>query len=274
MLSGDDDPERLHQFRVAMRKQRALLSQLAPLFDPDWAGAHREKLAALMRRTGAKRDIDVYLLKIPYYRSLLPEKHHEGLEKLAEYLKTKEREVRQALRDFLESAELTEELEALARFCRRDDGEGLRERAAGPVVLEVKKALRRRYDRVLKKGAAIDARSEAEAYHRVRIDVKKLRYLMEFFAAIFETEAYREMLGKLKSIQTILGEHQDLDVQRSHLKAFASLDALHDAKTREAIAVLRETMAKLEERKRKAFRDAFADFSETSGLLKRMVCHY
>jgi CHAD domain-containing protein/CYTH domain-containing protein len=274
ILSGDDDPERLHQLRVAMRKQRALFSQMAPLFEKEWAEEHKSRLAELMRRTGTKRDIDVYLMQIPRYRSLLSGGHQAGIDRLEAYLKERERQEREALRSFLTGREFGEEMASLARFCRRDDREGLDERAEGPVVIEVKQAIRRRYRKVLEKGSAIGPRSEAEAYHRLRIDVKKLRYMMEFFAAIFEPDAYREMLGRLKEIQTILGEHQDLDVQRRHLKEFTRIESLHTEETLEAIAALREEMAKLEEKKRREFREAFVGFSRTRELLRRMVCHY
>ncbi|WP_456450492.1 CHAD domain-containing protein [Hydrogenimonas sp.] len=274
ILSGNEDPERLHQLRVAMRKQRALLSQMRALFEPGWAEAHKSRLAELMRQTGDKRDLDVYLQQIPYYRSLLPERHHAGLAKLEAYLRAHYDKEAQALRRFLHGDDFTGEMAVLERFCRNEGMEGLSEPARRPVVFEVKRALRQRWRKVLKKGSAIDRHAPAGAYHMVRIDVKKLRYMMEFFAAIFEPDAYAAMLKRLKAIQTILGEHQDLDVQRRHLADFARLEELHDEKTLAAIAALRETMAKLEAKKRKEFRETFESFEETGELLRTMVCHY
>jgi CHAD domain-containing protein/CYTH domain-containing protein len=274
ILAGDEDPERLHQFRVAMRKLRALLSQMAPIFDETWRLRHKESLAGLMRRTGEKRDIDVYLLEIPRYRGMLPKRLHPGIERLEHYLRGRLEAEEAALERFLRSDPLLEELEALTRFATTENAEGLGAEAQTPLILTAEKALWRRYRKILKKGAAIDASSPAHAYHMVRIDVKKLRYMMEFFAAIFDREAYTAMLKKLKSIQSILGEHQDLDVQREHLGQFAQIPELHTPETMEAIEALRAAMADLECEKRAAFRAAFEAFAETGPLFRRMICKY
>ncbi|WP_457596642.1 CHAD domain-containing protein [Hydrogenimonas sp.] len=273
ILSGDEDPERLHQLRVAMRKMRALLSQMAPLFDPDWAAKTKESLAALMRRTGPKRDLDVYLARIDLYRSLLPERHHEGLARFAGYLRRLEREEAAGLESFLRDEAFVSQMASLEDFSRDEGVAGLSPEAEGPVILPVKRRLFRRYERLLKRGGAIGPKAEAAAYHEVRIEVKKLRYLMEFFASLFEESAYTESVAVLKKIQTILGEHQDLDVQRRHMLAFAKEGALKEKATREALEALAETMERLERKKRREFREAFARFAQTRRLLKRMVCH-
>ncbi len=274
ILSGDEDPERLHQLRVAMRKLRALLSQMTPLFDATWLETHKLKLAGLMRQTGEKRDIDVYLLHIPLYKSMISEKLHPGIDALEAYLLHQVKEKEEALKQFLRSGPFSDEMAILTDFATSENMEGLSGRATGPLIIEVKSALRKRYKKVLKKGSEIDADSEAHRYHMVRIDVKKLRYMMEFFASILDNEAYSMMLKKLKTIQTILGEHQDLDVQRHHLKAFTELPELHTDETITAVEALRQTMAKLEMEKRSEFRDAFREFAKTGELFHKMVCKF
>ncbi|WP_201353491.1 CHAD domain-containing protein [Hydrogenimonas urashimensis] len=274
ILAKTEDPERLHQLRVAMRKLRALLSQMAPFFDEEWRHFHKEKLAALMRETGAKRDIDVYLLEIPRYRQMVPESLVGGIDALETYLLEQKKVQERFVENFLESERFLKEMAELLRFAAEEGSEGLSEKAAIPVILGVSKRLRYRYKKVLKKGALIDADSPAHHYHMVRIDVKKLRYMMEFFSSILEPDAYAQMLKKLKAIQTILGEHQDLDVQREHLKAFAKVPELHNEKTMRAIDSLRDAMAKLEREKRKRFRELFEEFSRTDDLFHRMVCRF
>ena len=273
ILAGDPDPERLHQLRVAMRKQRALLSQLSDLFVPEWAQAHKEALASLMRRTGPKRDLDVYLQQIDYYKSLLPPKYHGGIDRLARYLKGRYDREASALKAFLLEETFSEEMAALRNFCTDEKAPGVSGEAEGPVVLPVKRALKRRYRKILKKGAAIGPHSHAHAYHMLRIEIKKLRYMMEFFASLFEPDAYAELLKRVKKIQTVLGDHQDLDVQRRHLKEFAETQELHDAESRHAIEALRRTMARLEEQKRQEFREMFGAFATSRETFRRMICH-
>ncbi len=274
ILSGREDPERLHQLRVAMRKIRALFSQAATMFDPQWRQEHRDRIASLMRPTGAMRDIDVYLAEMEHYKKMLPKRLHPGIERLEAYLKSKEKEAKRELHRFLADKPFRQEIEKLMRFARSESLQGLGEEAMRPVILPVKRAFRLRYEKILKKGSRIDETSPAYEYHEVRIEVKKLRYLMEFFSSILDDEAYGEMAGKLKSIQTILGKHQDLDVQREHLKSFSELSQMHDDTTLEALEELRKQMGEAERKKRAEFRKEFSGFKETAELFRKMICKF
>ena len=274
LLAGDEDPERLHQFRVAMRKMRALLGQMAGAFDWEWARDVRESLKALMRRTGDKRDLDVYLLEIPRYLERVEVKHRPGIRALERYLRGKVAAEEAKLEAFLRSDELARTLRQLKTFVRSEGSGHLFEVAERPLVLEAKRALKRRRAKVEKMGRAIDAHAPAHKYHELRIEVKKLRYLMEFCASLFEEEAYAVVLKRLKRLQTLLGEHQDLEVQRNHLKEFLEIPELHTPETREAIEALRSTMSRLEKEKRALFRDAFAEFLDSGGLFRTMICHF
>ena len=56
-----DDPESLHQLRVATRRARAFLRAARPLLDPDWASELRDELGWLGSTLGPARDLDVLL---------------------------------------------------------------------------------------------------------------------------------------------------------------------------------------------------------------------
>jgi CHAD domain-containing protein/CYTH domain-containing protein len=275
ILSGDRDPERLHQFRVALRKLRALLAQTKGLFAPDWLAIHRPALAEIMRSTSQKRDLDVALEHIEVYRAMIPEDYHPGLERLRSYLQEREEALRQSLEASLRSASLETEFQALMDFALSDSMEGLdEEKGRLPVLFPVKERLKRRYRRVLHKGAKLDRDSEAAEYHQERIEVKKLRYLMEFFAPIFEEKSYRRLLRELKKIQTTLGDHQDLEVQREELLTFASSPELQDPEVQKTLSELRKIMKKLAQKKRKEFQKAFRSFRKKERTLHRLICRF
>ena len=56
-----DDPESLHQLRVAIRRLRAFLRAARPLVDREWAESLREELGWLGGHLGPARDLDVML---------------------------------------------------------------------------------------------------------------------------------------------------------------------------------------------------------------------
>ncbi|WP_457607917.1 CHAD domain-containing protein [Nitratifractor sp.] len=274
ILSGDRDPERLHQLRVAMRKLLALLGETKPLFEPDWIVQRRESLRALMTKTGKKRDLDVYLSRIDDYLEIVGPCYRDGIERLKSWLESRARESEVELKAFLRSEAFEKERKILETFSRDARTDGLSEEAVGPIFLPVKKALKRRYRKLLEKGTKLEKGSPPEAYHRVRIEVKKLRYLMEFFASVLEEEPFRLMLKRLKEIQTVLGDYQDLETQQMHLQDFTSKPELQDGETREAIERLRKELKKMAENKRGEFRKLFGTFKETKPLLRRMICRY
>jgi inorganic triphosphatase YgiF len=58
-----DDPEDLHQLRVATRRLRAFLRTARPLLEPEWAEPLREELGWLGGHLGPARDLDVMLIR-------------------------------------------------------------------------------------------------------------------------------------------------------------------------------------------------------------------
>ena len=77
------------------------------------------------------------------------------------------------------------------------------------------------YKRIVKDGSAIDEASPPEMLHTLRIDCKKLRYLLEFFAAFYPSHQVKPLIKNLKNLQDLLGEHQDMHVQSEAIEAFA-----------------------------------------------------
>ena len=105
-------------------------------------------------------------------------------------------------------------------------------------------------DRLLARGAAISDGSPAGALHRVRIDAKKLRYLLEFFRDRFRVE---RQVRALKRLQDNLGDLHDLQVQR------AVLDRQDAAARTSAVDRLRAELGASEAIERGRFVERFAE---------------
>ncbi len=82
----DLDPEFLHDFRVAVRRTRSLLSQVKGVLPAEVSSRFRPGFKWLGQITGPTRDLDVYLLKLPGYRAELPTSMQDDLQPLQEYL--------------------------------------------------------------------------------------------------------------------------------------------------------------------------------------------
>jgi CHAD domain-containing protein len=73
---------------------------------------------------------------------------------------------------------------------------------------------------MVKVGAPIDETSPAEALHELRKKGKELRYLLEFFSALFPGNVIKPMVRTLKALQNTLGRHQDREVQATMIRDF------------------------------------------------------
>ena len=75
-----EDPEDVHQFRVATRRLRSDLRTFAPLLDPGPVSELRDRLRLLGAAAGAARDADVLTGRLKASVNLLPDQDAAGVE--------------------------------------------------------------------------------------------------------------------------------------------------------------------------------------------------
>jgi CHAD domain-containing protein len=158
-----------------------------------------------------------------------------------------------------EWAEFLDGLEQLPEADRPD--------AASPIGQVSAARIRKVYRRMVKMGAAIDEDSPAEAYHELRKRGKELRYLLELFGApLYPAEVVKPMIKSLKSLQDVLGHHQDREVQVAMLSALGDkLASVPDgAPALMATGVLVSKLREDEIAARSEFAATFADFASKS----------
>jgi CHAD domain-containing protein len=218
----DLDTEFLHEFRVAGRRARSALSQIKRVFPEPVVSHFGEEFRWLTTRTGPTRDMDVYLLKIPSYQDALPEGVRDELVPLVGFLEKKKRQRHRLLVRTLDSARYARLTDSWYEFLQESKPEGTSAPNAGrPIAAVARERILRAFHKILEKGSRIGWDTPAEALHRLRIDCKKLRYLMSFFQSLFPPETLDPLIKELKMLQDNLGDFNDLQVQSAALRAFA-----------------------------------------------------
>jgi CHAD domain-containing protein len=218
----DLDSEFLHEFRVAGRRTRSALTQIKEVFPPGVVARYKEEFRWLGRRTGPTRDLDVYLLKIPSYRKALPDGVGDELDPLVEFLRRKKKQHHRGLVRSLETKRYRALVASWSTFLESSEPEApLPRNAARPVAAVARERILAVYRKILNRGAKIKKDTPADALHRLRIDCKKLRYLMTFFQTLFPREALTPLIKELKNLQDNLGDFNDLQVQSRALQSFA-----------------------------------------------------
>jgi CHAD domain-containing protein len=260
---ADTDSEFLHDFRVAVRRTRAGLSQLKGVL-PDKISAHyAEFFSWLGQITGSTRDLDVYLLNFAQYKSSLPASIRDDLNPLHEFLAAKQRKAQQELAKKLRSAKYLSAISELEQYVKEQAPSKPLEPNA---TLSIKQLADRRiwksYKRILQEGEAITEQSPSEALHELRKSCKKLRYLMEFFQSLYPEDKIKHLIKNLKGLQEVLGSFQDCAVQENTLKLFSEemLNKHIHANTLLAMGVLIQNLDILRCNARKDFSSKFTSF--------------
>jgi CHAD domain-containing protein len=219
---ADVDSEFLHDFRVALRRSRAVQRELKNVFPPQELKRLRGEFTWLQRVSGEARDLDVYVLEFSSTRALVPEAFAPDLDPLLGVLRSRRlgarREMVRALRSD-RALELWRDWEAFLDTVVSEPETG-RAAAAKPIGEVVGARIGKVYRRMVKMGRAIDEHSPPEALHALRKKGKELRYLLELFGReLYPEEVVKPMIKMLKALQDVLGRHQDREVQAATLRS-------------------------------------------------------
>ncbi len=220
LLTGGDT-EALHQARVALRRLRSSFSIFKPLIGGDRKAKLGEELRCLASRLGDARNLDVLLERArsgPLY-DRIEAARQAAYGEVADALASS-----RARKLMLDLAEWTVNGDWLhVSATEADRHQPAREFAVAALG---------RFRRKVKKGGGDLAHAADAARHRVRKNVKKLRYGAEFFATLFERKherrRYERFLVALEELQDQLGLLNDLATAPRLLETLGIADD-HDA---------------------------------------------
>lgn len=213
-----DDPEELHDLRVAGRRLDAIMRQFKD-FLPAALVRIRPTLKKVLRALGEARDLDVALLELNSFGRVLSESEQASLEPLKQHLLAELARARHKMLAVLDSAAVQKDFEKLTVALAQPSAAPT-EAPPVPAPNPIPELIRTRYKKVRKGANRLAPDSSMEDYHAVRGRVKKLRYALETVAVLFGKPA-GEMVRSLRRWQEKLGTQQDADVASRRLQALA-----------------------------------------------------
>ncbi|MEA1999046.1 MAG: CHAD domain-containing protein, partial [Euryarchaeota archaeon] len=182
---NDIDTEFLHDFRVSGRRTRSALSQIKDVLPPEKLDRFKHDFRELGQSSNKLRDLDVYLHTKDACRAMLPVDLRPGLDPFFIDLEKQRKKELKGFTEVLRSEfyrQLVTDWEAF--LISDEDYERVPANAQKPVITLAREFIRRRYTKIMKDGGKIDTKTPDEKLHNLRIQCKKLRYLMEFFASL------------------------------------------------------------------------------------------
>jgi CHAD domain-containing protein len=266
----DSDIEFLHDLRVANRRSRTALSQIKGVLPSSVVDRFSPEFKWLGIVTGRCRDLDVWLLQLDRLRrqAVTADAVLTSMRRVFESRRDKEHEqISTALRSerfhilidgwsgFLDSTKGSESEAPLASAPIFE--------VAGPRVFRAAKRIRKR-------GFGVGVDAPTSLLHRLRIDGKKLRYLLEFFSDLYPPATVSRFIDELKRLQDTLGDFNDTQVQLAFIQEFMDRGAPLESKLGAASRLI-DAITEREHELRAEFVDRFAEFTgeESRRLYKK-----
>lgn len=264
-LKKDYDIEFLHDFRVAIRRTRSALTQLNGIFEEAIVQKAKENFSFLGKSTNILRDIDVYLLKESKYKDILTADMRQMLNSFFMDLRKKRKIEYRALIRLINSQRYKKIIDQWESFLQSTAWEsssgGGQEKS---IIKTAGMVIRKRNNKMLDFGNRLLISASDELLHKLRIEGKKLRYLLEFFSSLYSKDKMEFLVTKLKQLQDNLGDYNDLVVQQATLKEYSKKingRTKNDRQTILSIGILIGKMNEQQKYLKMSFSNIFSEYS-------------
>ncbi|HUE60387.1 MAG TPA: CYTH and CHAD domain-containing protein, partial [Acidimicrobiales bacterium] len=185
MVHLEEEPEPVHQARVATRRLRSDLATLGRLLKPKALMELRGDLRATGRRLGDLRDADVMLERLRKSVSKLPADDQANAQAYLELLSAEQRKARARALRYLSSKRYASTVDELI-----DAIDHPPVRKPDQLAVDVLPSLiARRWKALNKRVLGLGDDPPNEELHRVRIDAKRCRYAAELAAPVMGDDA-------------------------------------------------------------------------------------
>lgn len=255
-LAAEDDPEAIHDVRVASRRIRSHLRAHKKIFKKKALEEFRCRVRAVTRGLGTARELDVTIDLLNQRRKKLKGPARTAATKILRMLQDDRSEEDcnvDASVHLIQDGRFSASLEMLT------SGAKGKKRC---YVDAAASNLNKRLEKVVAKNAVWIETHGDEDLHQVRIAFKRLRYTCEVFHPLYG-DAMKAFLAVLKESQQTLGDWNDIRILRDRVERFAKK---LDGDAREGISTLHSQLDREVEELRETYERASVDFFSESAL--------
>lgn len=220
-FQADQDPEHVHQLRVATRRAMAAIDLCQDLFGSREVARLQRLLRNIRQAAGEARDVDVFL-----------ENHPPRRRKDARHLNEVVAKVRERVQEPIRKIASQEDQQHKLRKAARDLFRSLNSKK----VPQRKKAflpwLKKQVRKKIRKLIAAEPKklTNLSQLHQFRIRCKELRYTLETLQPFASRRRHQATLERLEDLQDRLGELNDQSVACDRIRQWSKVCEKSDSK--------------------------------------------
>jgi len=266
-LIADIDSEFLHQYRVQLRKARSLVSLFKKDLPEPAFHQLKSSLKELSQHTNLLRDLDVFLLDHDHYLTMLPESLRPGLEQACRHIHRLRKRTWQKVITALDSADYRDKMDEINQAMTaprlQPRGKKLKQRVDHHIV--------RQHRHICTSVSTLSTSCSDDAIHQLRIECKKLRYLLELFAELYPRKPLKVLTRELKALQETLGRFNDFTVQHQFLHQLAG--ELRDSDQKSSLNALSALLYQAQKQEKKQVFSILSTFDcdETTSRVHQLL---
>jgi triphosphatase len=220
------DPGYLHQLRVGLRRLRSGIRVFSGLSSVESTQILVDGLQVQLPALGDARDWDVVTELL---ERCVAGTTGEGIDMppIVRWARRRRARARRMARVIARSSEFQQTLLDALIWAERARAQSLLLHVEPEGPQRIGEFARGKISRLARKTEQLGERcewSDATARHGVRIRLKRLRYVCEFFADCFKRKRVRRYLERLEALQDILGELNDITTARRLLQTLGDSD--------------------------------------------------
>jgi len=252
------DPEGVHQMRVAIRRLRAILRSFRSMLGDPQASKFNDELRWLARQLGRARDSDIVRDVSGRADAFDTQDYEHHLDEAANLAYDN-------LLLALDSQRFTVLMHELGRYVASGMDVAKRPRHDAPTVEAFADRLVAAHaTELLTIGNAIAPTSAPTDLHKLRIGIKRFRYLLDFFATV-QVARWQGLIESTRQLQDLLGQHQDAVTALAQLADYAAaipVDGEHRGRTLAASRLIQHEQDRIGQ-SRRLFAGSWSSFKAT-----------
>ena len=214
------DPEGVHKMRVAIRRIRTILRAYRNVFGKQVVKPINKELRWLFKQLGEARDADVGEMAIREFTADLPADAARAAAPYTDHVRRRTIDAYANVTAVFVSERYRKLIEAMETFIAAGPHAAMQKNAGNLTIAEAAdRDIRKSARHMIRRGDRIIAESLVEKLHRLRIEAKHLRYLLDFFS-MAQPVRWKGSIVELEKLQNLLGWHQDAITSQERLEAY------------------------------------------------------